>query len=257
MTAPIKNQPHLNPYDYHKYLINEYVLKKPGDTKLLRERDRRNWKGDKDVILENMKFIWNEDEVPATWEERLAKRYYDKLFREYCICDLSRYKENKIANRFRIEKEIVSGKGQFKCGETSCNEESGLRTWEVNFAYLEAGERKNALVKIRLCPSCSEKLNHHSKKREVKRLNRKKDKSKTSGKECETKLPTTAQSEPSTSSLNNETEVKESSDSDDEAFDSRVRETVDDERMWKKGTEVDLLKGRDEEFDDYLADLLL
>ena len=147
MTA-IRNQPHLNPYDYHKYLINEYVLKKAGDTKLLKEQDRSKWKTDKDVILENMKFIWNEDEVPTTWEERLAKKYYDKLFREYCICDLSRYKENKIANRFRIDKEIVIGKGQFICGEKSCKEEKDLKTWEVNFAYVETGDRKNALVKI-------------------------------------------------------------------------------------------------------------
>ena len=26
----------------------------------------------------------------------LAKKYYDKLFKEYCITDLSRYKENKV-----------------------------------------------------------------------------------------------------------------------------------------------------------------
>lgn len=26
----------------------------------------------------------------------MAKKYYDKLFKEYCICDLSRYKENKV-----------------------------------------------------------------------------------------------------------------------------------------------------------------
>lgn len=29
--------------------------------------------------------------------KRLAKKYYEKLFREYCIADLSRYKENKVA----------------------------------------------------------------------------------------------------------------------------------------------------------------
>lgn len=74
-----------------------------------------------------MKFIWNEDVKPTTWEDRLAKKYYDKLFREYCICDLSRFKENMIANRFRIEKEIVSGKGQFICGEKSCQDKNGLR----------------------------------------------------------------------------------------------------------------------------------
>lgn len=26
----------------------------------------------------------------------MAKRYYDKLFKEYAIADLSRYKENKV-----------------------------------------------------------------------------------------------------------------------------------------------------------------
>ena len=42
-----------------------------------------------------------------------------------------------------------------------------LRTWEVNFAYKEDGEKKNALVKLRLCPDCSYKLNYHHKRKEV------------------------------------------------------------------------------------------
>lgn len=82
-------------------------------------------------------------------EKRLAKKYYDKLFKEYCISDLSRYKENKVTDkkvlftakpmritssyliwlslgksfwqcyypklqvalRWRIEKEVIEGKG--------------------------------------------------------------------------------------------------------------------------------------------------
>ena len=32
--------------------------------------------------------------------KRLAKKYYDKLFKEYCIADLSRYKENKVLKIF-------------------------------------------------------------------------------------------------------------------------------------------------------------
>jgi hypothetical protein len=39
-------------------------------------------------------------------------RYYSKLFKEYCIADLSRYKERKIGMRWRVEKEVVVGKGQ-------------------------------------------------------------------------------------------------------------------------------------------------
>lgn len=45
-------------------------------------------------------------------EKRLAKKYYDKLFKEYCICDLSQWQEKKIAMRWRIDREIVSGKGK-------------------------------------------------------------------------------------------------------------------------------------------------
>lgn len=101
------------------------------------------------------------------WGKRLAKAYYDKLFREYCICDLTYYKENKVAMRWRTEKEVVDGKGQFVCGEKHCNDSSELKSWEVNFAYIEEGTKKNALVKLRLCPRCSKHLNYHSKKKEV------------------------------------------------------------------------------------------
>lgn len=73
-----------------------------------RSRDRTDF----DVIRENHKFLWNDDDDDETWGKRLAKKYYDKLFKEYCIADLSRYKENKIALRWRIESEVVSGKGK-------------------------------------------------------------------------------------------------------------------------------------------------
>ena len=47
-----------------------------------------------------MKFVWEEDDVPDSWEKRLAKKYYDKLFKEYCICDLTLYKQNKVVTIF-------------------------------------------------------------------------------------------------------------------------------------------------------------
>lgn len=55
----------------------------------------------------------------------------------------------QIAMRWRTEQEVVSGKGQFSCGNKTCPEAEGLRTWEVNFAYKEQEEKKNALVKLR------------------------------------------------------------------------------------------------------------
>lgn len=81
------------------------MVAKKEDFRRLGEND----KTDLDVIRENHKFLWNEeDEVDMTWEKRLAKKYYDKLFKEYCIADLSRYKENKV--NFSVEINIVMKK---------------------------------------------------------------------------------------------------------------------------------------------------
>lgn len=93
---------HLNPYDLHKRLINEYVLKRAGDTALLNARDASRDKTDADVLRENHKFLWDDAAAADSWEQQLAKRYYDKLFKEYCICDLSRYRDNKVLSSFPI-----------------------------------------------------------------------------------------------------------------------------------------------------------
>lgn len=39
-------------------------------------------------------------------------------------------------------------KGQFSCGNKDCDVEEGLKSWEVNFGYIEYGEKRNALVKL-------------------------------------------------------------------------------------------------------------
>lgn len=93
MSARLRN---LNPYELHKHLVNLYSLNTKGSTSLLR-RDTSRDRTDLDVIRENHKFLWEEDEVADSWEKQLAKKYYDKLFKEYCICDLTRYKENKVS----------------------------------------------------------------------------------------------------------------------------------------------------------------
>lgn len=93
MSARLRN---LNPYELHKHLVNVYSLNAKGSTCLLR-RDTSRDRTDLDVIRENHKFLWEDDEVADSWEKQLAKKYYDKLFKEYCICDLTRYKENKVS----------------------------------------------------------------------------------------------------------------------------------------------------------------
>lgn len=108
-----------------------------------------------------------------TWEQRLAKKYYDQLFKEYALCELSRYKQGHIALRWRTEDEVVFGKGQFICASTQCEGADNLTSWEVNFGYIEDGIKKNELVKVRLCPDCSDKLNYKTQKRRTKNLEKK------------------------------------------------------------------------------------
>lgn len=104
------------------------------------------------------------DDATTAYGARLARRYYNRLFREYCIADLSRYKESKLGLRWRTQAEVVSGKGQFMCGVKGCSAQEGLASYEVNFAYTEAGAAKQALVKLRCCLECALKLNYKREK---------------------------------------------------------------------------------------------
>ena len=47
--------------------------------------------------------------------EILALKYYKKLFKEYAIIDLSKYKTGEIGVRWRTRKEVISGKGANIC----------------------------------------------------------------------------------------------------------------------------------------------
>ncbi|XP_046391140.1 protein FRA10AC1 homolog [Ischnura elegans] len=242
----------LNAYDRHKKLINDYLLCRKGATALL-QRDTSRDKRDIDVIRENHKFLWEETDEPRSWGENLAKKYYDKLFKEYCICDLRKFKENKVALRWRIEKEVVDGKGQFVCGDKACSENESLRSWEVNFAYQEGGEKKNALVKLRLCPSCSQKLNYHSQKREVMRKKRKSSANSSESLPKRRKQEENAEGEdqtrPTQATLDPTVFVKAEPESEEEPESSNI---------WKGSNVVsEEEKSRDEEFEEYLQDLFM
>ncbi|XP_078172019.1 folate-sensitive fragile site protein isoform X2 [Carex rostrata] len=109
-----------------------------------------------------------DDDLGSAWVKRLVKRYHDKLYKEYCIADMSAYKSGKIGLRWRTEKEVTSGKGQFICGNKKCDERDGLGSYEVNFSYVEAGEHKQALVKLVACLRCAEKLAYKRQKEKQK-----------------------------------------------------------------------------------------
>ncbi|KAF2293351.1 hypothetical protein GH714_000964 [Hevea brasiliensis] len=71
----------LNAYDRHKKFLNDYVSfygkEKSSNVKLPVKTDR-------DTLREGYRFIrTEEDDMDTSWEQRLVKRYYDKLFNEY------------------------------------------------------------------------------------------------------------------------------------------------------------------------------
>lgn len=268
----------MNAYSKHKKLCNDYIrfYSKGKTFEEVFKRDTSKDKTDLDVIREKIKFVWEDDEdQPDTWEMRLAKKYYDKLFKEYCICDLILYKQNKIAMRWRIEKEVIAGKGQFICGDKRCSARDGLKSWEVNFAYAEHNEKKNALVKLRVCPDCSCKLNYHHKKKEI--IKKPKNSVQPSDKKFKQKSQT-KQSDSSSSESDEESikyrpqhKKQKSKESEESAKTSKKEEGEtkegnmiilgDSSDMWKTNLEtgnlLDESKTREDDFENYLEDLLL
>ncbi|XP_010257221.1 PREDICTED: protein FRA10AC1 homolog [Nelumbo nucifera] len=211
----------LNAYDRHKKFLKDYI---DFYGKGRNVHEKLPVKTDQDTLREGYRFIRSEeDDMDTSWEQRLVKRYYDKLFKEYCLADMSQYKTGKIGLRWRTEKEVISGKGQFICGNKQCNEKDGLASYEVNFSYFEAGENKQALVKLVACERCAEKLVYKKRKeeqferKEKEKLNRKRERTKVDG------------------------------DSDDEY------ETKNNRRKGKKAsTSTDNRKINDENFDEFM-----
>ncbi|XP_076008409.1 protein FRA10AC1 [Genypterus blacodes] len=258
----------MNAYERHKKFVGDYILYYGGQMADFRRTTDKD-KNDLDVLRENHRFLWrDEDEDDMTWEKELAKKYYDKLFKEYCIADLSRYKDNKFGFRWRVEDEVVSGKGQFQCGNKRCEKPEGLKSWEVNFAYVELGEKRNALVKLRLCPECSFKLNYHHKRKEVKAKTakttsegsreprqKKRKRSSSQSKKHKRKHKRRRDHSSSSSSSSSSSEEAQHSDKDAEAADEP--EGRPEEEHWRGPAPAVEEKSREEEFDEYFQDMFL
>lgn len=89
---------------------------------------------------------------------------FPALSTQYALVDLSRYKEGKLGLRWRTQGEVIAAKGQFECGNVTkgkpCTTTSSLHSYELNFAYVEHGQQKQELVKVRVCSHCAAKLNY-------------------------------------------------------------------------------------------------
>ncbi|XP_051523388.1 protein FRA10AC1 [Myxocyprinus asiaticus] len=255
----------MNAFERHKKFVSDYILYYGGKIDDFR-RSMSKDKTDLDVVRENHRFLWREeDEEDMTWEKELAKKYYDKLFKEYCIADLSRYKENKFGFRWRIENEVMSGKGQFLCGNKRCENKEGLKSWEVNFAYVEQGEKRNALVKLRLCPECSFKLNYHHKRKEVivKKRRRSKETVEQSNK---SKSAHSRKSKRKDKRKHKKRRKEYSSSSGESQGSDKGAESEEEEEEeegpsesehWKGPAPAVEEKSREEEFDEYFEDMFL
>uniref|UniRef100_A0A8D0DNK2 FRA10A associated CGG repeat 1 n=1 Tax=Salvator merianae TaxID=96440 RepID=A0A8D0DNK2_SALMN len=252
----------MDAYARHKKLVNDYILYYGGKKEDFK-RSGANDKTDLDIIRENHRFLWREeDEVDMNWEKRLSKKYYDKLFKEYCISDLSKYKENKFGFRWRHEKEVIAGKGQFFCGSKHCDEKEGLKSWEVNFGYVEHGEKKNALVKLRLCPECSYKLNFHHRRKEVKPTGKRVNAEQNSkGQKCKKpRLSSTHKWKSKEKRSPKGGERLEESDDSDKGTKSDNNDEQDgpsDADFWKNFQQESEEKTQEEEFDEYFQDMFL
>ena len=246
----------MNAWERHRQLIREYkTYYGVSASQAIYERHGLGEKPVKpitegDILRRHYQFVFDDDisqtgvveaELAANdnWGRRLARRYYEQLFKEYAIADLSRYKERQIALRWRIEKEVIDGKGQFICGEQHCQVTQGLKSWEVNFAYKEHGSTKHALVKLRLCPECTEKL-HIIQNRRVQKEG------------DERVLPSRSVSEVIASSSG---PVSSGIPEQETPSSSVLPPSLTIQNPWREKILAD--KSQEEEFQDYLADLLL
>ena len=93
---------------------------------------------------------------------RMARRFYDRLYKEFAIFDVSRHREGLIGMRWRTEDEVISGKGQTLCGGKGCQVNTDLRSYEMPFRYTQNGSVKCELVKVQAYKGCFKKLSHCS-----------------------------------------------------------------------------------------------
>uniref|UniRef100_A0A8C2ECB7 FRA10A associated CGG repeat 1 n=1 Tax=Cyprinus carpio TaxID=7962 RepID=A0A8C2ECB7_CYPCA len=241
----------MNAFERHKKFVSDYVLYYGGKIEEFRRSTSKD-KTDLDVVRENHRFLWREeDEEDMTWEKELAKKYYDKLFKEYCIADLSRYKENKFGFRWRVENEVISGKGQFLCGNKRCENKEGLKSWEVNFAYVEQGEKRNALVKLRKC--CLKRKEVTVKKRRRSKENVDKSLSKTSKSSRKHKRKDKRKHKKRRKGKSVCLEICES----DAVCSPDEEEGPSESDHWRGPAPTVEEKSREEEFDEYFEDMFL
>lgn len=74
----------------HEKLVNDYLTYYVRESSLSGKQDAAPTRTDADALREHHRFIHsNEDTEDTSWEARLAKRYYDRLFKVQTSCYLT------------------------------------------------------------------------------------------------------------------------------------------------------------------------
>ena len=140
------------------------------------------------ILQRNFQFIRDEYDDVETLEEGTNKEkyeaeislaYYQKLHKEYALANLTRFETGEIGLMWRTDQQVISGKGQFVCGNVDCDAMEGLKEFEMEFGYKENEQQKLELVKISLCPVCAYKLNYkriQDKEKQERKRKRKEEK---------------------------------------------------------------------------------
>ena len=158
-------------------------------------RDAPRARGYGDALAREHRFVRDDEEDERrgdAWAVRLARRYHEKLYKAYAVFDATT-RDGETGARWRTAAEVRAGKGQFTCGEKRCETSDGLASFECVFAYDEGGVRKKAMMKVRACARCAEKLGAgggvsrakpKDRKREKKDRKRKRDAEKDDAREA-------------------------------------------------------------------------
>lgn len=144
--------------------------------------------------------------------------------------------------------------GHFSCANLKCDKIKDLVSWEVNFAYLEGGEKKNALVKIRLCPDCSYKLNYKKIKQEKKNRKRK-ELEEDDVQLAEKKVKHSGDDHQQEESDNHHTHSQDHGQDDQDNDDNSEEEIP--ENIWSQPIKLDNVgqMSKEQEMEEYLKDL--
>lgn len=163
----------------------EVVVETQGKPKKekMTENSSNNTTISKEALRAEHRFVRTEDEEEeaacagggeVAAARRAAVAAERALYKEYAVADLRAVRAGGrgLGLRWRTRAEVLAGKGTAVCAALDCAGTHGLRSYEVDFRYNEAGVARRALVKVRLCRACAHAAGWRHKHRHHKHHHR-------------------------------------------------------------------------------------